>query len=327
MEKKKDQIIIMIIFLLMINISEYISSFLPNGINQLNYFIYLDRMKQYSVQNFFKECSLSMGPNCFFSENKRINNYIKENGEFDNDNYDLDFNLNEISDYQKQWMNFYDKSRKTDFFIKYTEINEYLSKYKDNLLSRNDSEQIPPSLNLRLGLTFESYDDITIKGDTYAYPSKPVKFNTEYIYIEIIGKLRLHYGEDLNLQNQMRFPSKTFGIIESPNLKIRLGGKIFICEFFFLRLRNENIRKINIEGYLKNRKIFTVQKALNESAKNNWVKLPLQNKEIDTLVIPGGIDVDNFRFIIATNEQYYITVQFHANDKQRIKNLVEDNDI
>ena len=327
MEKKKDQIIIMIIFLLMININEYISSFLPNGINQLNYFIYLDRMKQYSVQNFFKECSLSMGPNCFFSENKRINNYIKENGEFDNDNYDLDFNLNEISDYQKQWMNFYDKSRKTDFFIKYTEINEYLSKYKDNLLSRNDSDQIPPSLNLRLGLTFESYDDITIKGDTYAYPSKPVKFNTEYIYIEIIGKLRLHYGEDLNLQNQMRFPSKTFGIIESPNLKIRLGGKIFICEFFFLRLRNENIRKINIEGYLKNRKIFTVQKALNESAKNDWVKLPLQNKEIDTLVIPGGIDVDNFRFIIATNEQYYITVQFHANDKQRIKNLVEDNDI
>ena len=311
----------------MLNINEYISSFLPNGINQLNYFLYLDRLKQYSVQNFFKECSLSMGPNCYFTEDKRNFIYIKENGEFNDDNLDFDFNLNEITDYKKQWMNFYDKSRKTNFFIKYDEMEEYLSKYKNNILSRNDSEQIPPSLNLRLGLTFESYDDITIKGDTYAYPSKPVKFNTEYIYIEIIGKLRLHYGEDLNLQNQMRFPCKTFGIIETPNLKIRLGGKIFICEYFFLRLRDENIKKVNIEGYLKNRKIYSVQKELDESNKKNWMKLPLQNKEIDTIVIPGGIDVDNFRFLITTNEHLYITVQFHANDKQRIKNLVEDSDI
>lgn len=326
MERKKDQIIIILLFLLILNIKEYISTFLSNGINQLNYFIYLDRLKQYSIQNLFKECSLSMGPNCYFSENKRNFNYIKINGEFDNDNLDLDFNLNEISDYNKQWMNFYDKSKKTDFFIKYNEINEYLSKYKKNILSRNDSQQIPPSLNLRLGLTFESYDDITIKGDTYAYRSKPVKFNTEYIYIEIIGKLRLHYGEDLNLPNQMRFPSKTFGIIESSNLKIRLGGKIFVCEFFFLRIRDENIKKVNIEGYLKNKKIFTVQKELNESNKK-WTKIPLQHKEIDTILIPGGIDVDNFRFVITTNEQYYITVQFHANDKKRIKNLIEDSDI
>ena len=233
---------------------------------------------------------------------------------------------NEVLDFKKKWIDIYNKAKKNNYIFTFNEINTYISEYKNYILRKNDSEQIPSPINLRLRLTFESYDDITIKGDIYAYPSKPVKFNTEYVYIEIFGKLRLHYGEDLKLKNQMRYPSKTFGIIESPNLTIRLGKKKFICEYFFVRIRDENIFKIKIEGYLENEIIFSVNKDMNYN-KNKWAKITLPNKEIDNIVIPGGVDVDNFSFVITTKKQYDITVQFHANNNKRILNLIEDNDI
>ena len=125
----------------------------------------------------------------------------------------------------------------------------------------------------------------------------------------------------------MRYPCKTFGIIESSNLNIKLGGKKFICEFFYFRTRKENIAKINIEGYLGNTKVYSVPKEINYINKKNWIKIILPNSEIDRLLLPGGIDVDNFKFVIPTLKQFDITVQFHANKNQRISNLVEDSDI
>ena len=74
--------------------------------------------------------------------------------------------------------------------------SEYINQYKDYISSNSDDSSILQPLTLKLSLTFESYDDITIKEDIYAYPSKPVHFMTETIYIEIIGKLRLHFGEN-----------------------------------------------------------------------------------------------------------------------------------
>ena len=96
--------------------------------------------------------------------------------------------------------------------------------------------------------------------------------------------------------------------------------------FFFLRIRDENNNKIKIEGYIENERIFTVNKDLNYN-KKKWVKITLPNKEIDNIMIPGGVEVDNFSFVITTKKQYDISVQFHANNKKRIINLVDDNDI
>ena len=322
MDFKKNLLMFVRMLLLLLNVKKYISSFLPVGINQLNYFIYLDRLKENIFQNIFQKCSLSNGPNCYYMENIKSIKYEEDNSQL-NDN---EKKTNEVLDIKKEWMDIYIKAKKDNYIFTLNEINTYISEYKKYILSKNDSEQIPSPINLRLRLTFESYDDITIKGDIYAYPSKPVKFNTEYVYIEIFGKLRLHYGEDLKLKNQMRYPSKTFGIIESPNLTIRLGKKLFICEYLFVRIRDDNNNKIKIEGCLENERIFTVNKDMNYN-KNKWVKITLPNKEIDNIIIPGGVEVDNFSFVISTKKQYDITVHFHANNKKRIINLVEDNDI
>lgn len=322
MEKNIFLIRIIKILILIININKHFSSYLPSALNQLNHFIYLDRMKTYINQNNFHGCSMHTGPNCYYTENKKL--------EMDKSEDDLinHYNIqNTILNYKKQWKTIYEQSKKTSYVESFNEINTYIEDYKKYIFSKNDSKQIPPSINLRLRLTFQSYDDITINGDIYAYPSKPIKFNTEYIYIEFFGKLRLHYGEDLKLKNQMIYPCKTFGIIESNNLSIRLGKKLFVCEYFYLRKGIEKISKIIIEGYKDEKKIFTINKNINHFNEKSWTKLILPNQKIDKLLIPGGIEVDNFSFVIETMKQYNIEVQFHANYKKRVKELVEDNDI
>jgi hypothetical protein len=177
MENKKNFSIFIRIILLLLNINKYISSYLPIGLTQLNYFIYLDRFKVFSFEKYNQKCSLNNGPNCYYIENKRIIKYEEENNQLK----DIEQKSNEILDYKKEWMDIYTKSKELGYINSFNEINTYISDYKKYISSKNDSEQIPSPINLRLRLTFESYDDITIKGDIYAYPSKSVKFNTEYV--------------------------------------------------------------------------------------------------------------------------------------------------
>ena len=324
MENKNNILLFIRIIILITNINEYLSSFLPVGINQINNFIYLDRIKILAFQNYTQKCSFKNGPNCYYIENIESKNYETE----DLDNIDNPL-IKDYQDSKKKWMNIYNKSKKSNYFIAYNEINTYISEYKNKLFPKNDLEQIPPSINLHLSLTFESYDDLTIKNDIYAYQSKTIRFYTENIYLEIYGKLRLHYGEDLKLKNPMSYPTKTFGIIESSNLSIKLGNKKFICDYFFLRYRDEKIYKITIQGYLGNELVFSVQKEARHIDNMNsiWNKINLPHQQIDKLLLPGGIDVDNFSFTMETKKQYDIDVHFHANIKKRIKDLVEDSDI
>ena len=325
MENKKNLVRIQFISLLilLININRYLSSYLSCGINQLNSFIYSDRMKVFIIQKLSEKCSISSGPNCYYTENLKNIKLEEENTKLIEENIISD----DFSDFNKEWANLYNKAKNSNYFEVYNELESSILEYKKNNLLKNDSQQIPPVFNLYLSLTFESYDDMTIKEDIYAYSSKVIRFYTENIVLEIIGKLRLRYGEDSKDKNPMKYPTKTYGIIESPTLSIKLGGKIFICEYFFLRKRNDNIYKINIEGYLGNNKVFTVEKEVNNISNKKWKKIILPNKKIDRISLPKGIDIDNFRFVMETVKQYDITVQFHTNENKRIEELVDDSDI
>ena len=311
------------LIVLIIQISFYNSTYLSVGINQLNNFIYLERLKDLTLQSYSEECSLSKGPNCYFAENQRSEIYEKN----DNNKQIYSDSSNTIIDNEKEWMNLYIKSKEVGFLNSFYDLNDYITQYKNYILSNSDTSQIPQPLTLRLSLTFESYDDITIKQDIYAYPSKPIQFLTETIYIEIIGKLRLHYGEDLKIKDQIRYPTKTFGIIESNNLIIKLGGKKFTCESFFLRIRDTKLRTINVNGFSGNIKAFSMTREINFMTEKNWLKIDLPSTKIDRLVLPGGIDVDNFRFVIETIQQYDVSVHFHANYVKNIEELISDSDI
>ena len=310
------------ILILIINITFHNSSYLPIGLNQLNNFIYLERLKDLALQSYSEECSLSKGPNCYFAENIRSEIYEKNdnNEQINSENID-------IVDLKKEWMDLFIKSKKVGLLNTFYDLNDYITEYKDYISQSSDTSQIPQPLTLRLSLTFESYDDITIKEDIYAYASKPVQFLTETIFIEIIGKLRLTYGEDLKLKDQIKYPCKTYGIIESNNLIIKLGGKKFVCESFFLRIRDIKLRTINVNGFSGNIKAFSMTREINFMTEKNWLKIDLPSTKIDRLVLPGGIDVDNFRFVIETIQQYDVSVHFHANYVKNIEELISDSDI
>ena len=311
------------IVVLIIQISFYNSTYLSVGINQLNNFIYLERLKDLTLQSYSEECSLSKGPNCYFAENQRSEIYEKN----DNNKQIYSDSSNTIIDNEKEWMNLFIKSKEKGFLNSFYDLNDYITQYKNYILSNSDTSQIPQPLTLRLSLTFESYDDITIKQDIYAYPSKPIQFLTETIYIEIVGKLRLHYGEDLKIKDQIKYPTKTYGIIESNNLIIKLGGKKFICESFFLRIRDQKISTININGFSGNIKAFSMTREINPITEKNWIKIDLPASKIDRLVLPGGIDVDNFKFMIDTIQHYDISVHFHTNYVRNVEELIKDSDI
>ena len=311
------------IIVLIIQISFYNSTYLSVGINQLNNFIYLERLKDLTLQSYTEECSLSKGPNCYFAENQRSEIYEKN----DNNKQIYSDSSNTIIDNEKEWMNLFIKSKEKGFLNSFYDLNDYITQYKNYILSNSDTSQIPQPLTLRLSLTFESYDDITIKQDIYAYPSKPIQFLTETIYIEIVGKLRLHYGEDLKIKDQIKYPTKTYGIIESNNLIIKLGGKKFICESFFLRIRDQKISTININGFSGNIKAFSMTREINPITEKNWIKIDLPASKIDRLVLPGGIDVDNFKFMIDTIQHYDIAVHFHTNYVRNVEELIKDSDI
>ena len=324
MEKNRILLLYITLLLLIINIQKHASIYLTSGINQLNNFIYLDRMKIYAIQNYSQICSIHLGPNCYFLEDKKITEYESDNNELNTEDTMSEINF----DYRREWMETYMKAKMISYLNNYYEINSYLEEYKSNLIQRNDSNQIPPSISLQLSLTFESYDDITINGDIYAYPAKSVRFMTENILIEVFGKLRLHYGEELKIKKQTKYPTKTFGIVESSSVTIRLGGKRFICEHFFWRIRDGKKVNENIYGYFKQSKVYTIPIHSENYIDNKiWNKINLPQSKIDRIVLPNGIEVDNFKFVIETQNQYDITVQFHASKKEKIIKLVEDDDI
>jgi len=322
------------ILLLIINIALYNSSYLPIGINQLKNFYYLEKLFGYTVQTYSGQCSLEEGPNCYFIDNMRSLIYEQENNieeEIEegnnNNNEQINKNDNTILDLKKDWMDFFIKSRKIGFLNSFTDLSEYINQYKEYISAGSDDSSILQPLTLKLSLTFESYDDITINGDIYAYPSKPVQFMTETIYIEIVGKLRLHFGEDLQLRDQSKYPTNTFGIIESNNLVIKLGGKQFICESFYFKLRDTNIKTLKVDGYLGNVKSFSMSRDINYIVDKDWIKVDLPNSKIDRIILPGGIDIDNFKFKIETFQHYDIAVHFHRKYEKSNEELINDNDI
>ena len=293
------------IIILIININENLLSLIESGASQFQNFIYHDRLKLYSKQNRTQKCSISNGPNCLF-----LNNYQHEN---------------------ENWQNIINETKKNN--ITYKKLSSFLriknKNYIQKYSSQNDTEQTPPSITLKLGLTFESYDEMTMKNDVYAYPLKHVKYFVDVIPIEIYGKLKLRYSKDnIKVKKGSDYPSGTYAIVESNNVSIKLGGKNFICTHFYIRTKNIDLKtSANVIGYLNGKEMYSTEKALSSFEDKTWVKVTLPNKKIDVLTIPKGFEYDSFSFIIETYNQYDINVHFYRNSNKKYEELVTDLDI
>ena len=294
--------------MLIININEHFLSVINTSALQLQNFIFYDRIKLYSKQNRTHKCSISNGPNCLY-----LNNY----------QYKTDKN--------KNWQNVLNQTLNHNITYKILTniMNNKNKKYIQKYSSQKDTNQILPSITLKLGLTFESYDEITMKNDIYAHPLRYVKYNVDLIPIEIYGKLKLRYSRDnIKIKKGSDYPSGTYAIVESDNVSIKLGSRSFICTHFYIRARNIELKiSAKIIGYLNGKERYSTEKSLSFFEDKTWVKVSLPKEKIDLLTIPKGFEFDSFNFILETYNQYDINVHSYRNSNRKYEELVTDFDI
>lgn len=316
-----------IILLILINIS--LSSFLLSGINQLNNFIYFQRLTYYNYQNTNNRCSLIEAPYCFYIEPLYIKLLEKEN------------NIIKKDYIEKDWISLINNLNIYNFQEKYEDLASKIQNYYNKNIYENDKVQKAPIQEYQICITFEKYDSITIHKDIYLDKISYILYENEKIPLVVEGKIRLKY-EKLNSINTniIDYPSKTYAIIESNSVEISLNGKFFKIISFYIRpkimYKDENYkitiigsinRNIHIEGFNNQKLVFSTNYHFSYSDEKYWNKIFISNDLfINKLVIPGNFEIDNI-LLSECNEVYDIQSLFNHDPKKKIMDLINDNDI
>ena len=305
-------------------------TFLPSGINQLNNFIYLQKLAYYNFQNNNNKCSFEEGPFCFFIEPLYIKLLEKENQTLKKDYI------------EKDWISLFNDINIYNFQEKYDDLANKIQNYYLKNTNKNDKDQKVPIQEYQISITFEKYDSITIHKDIYLEKITYLSYDNEKIPFVIEGKIRLKYEKsNIVVRNIMDYPSKTYAIIESNRLVITLGGKNFKIISFFVRPKNlyndekykvtiigSITRNINIDGYNGNKLVFSSNYQFSYADEKYWNKVVLSNDIfINKLIIPGNFEIDNILLSIEGNYVYDIESLFFLDQNRKTINLINDNDI
>ena len=310
----KFKVFLFLILYCKINKAIYILS----GLKTLNKFLYNSRFKNYYIQKKGNSCSFSEGPNCYFSEKKYIQNYEQIK------NYDWVNN---------GWVNFYNKTQNYDYKkileLYYINIKRYLEKNSRQI----DKEQNSQGEVFKFLMTFDYFDEYTIKEDIYYNENlRKIFYNKEFI-IDIKGKLKLSYNKDeseyyLNSINK-DYPSNTYGIIESDHISISFRGKVFVCNYFYIKAHDEKSKskQIFFYGYVGNRVVYTYSYQDNKKRNEKWLKVFFPSPTpINKLIISGPYDIDNISFTFP-NKKYEDSNIYTMYNFKNIKKIIEDEDI
>lgn len=298
-------------------INKGICIYLPTGINSLNKFLYLSRISKYNNQTKTGTCSLSDGPNCYFTENSYTKHYIQANNENNN---------NTIND---EWVKFYSKIPLNNYKKILHNLSKYSLKCINSTLKKRDEEQNPKNQELNILMTF---DDSTTQKDMYLERLTNTFYN-EKLIADFKGKLRLSKDDnppekpkELKSSN---YPSKLYGIIESDYVSISFRGKYFVCNYCFIKAHNDdNTEEIQFYGYLGEKIVFGYSYTDDKKGKDKWILVTFPEKiTIDKFVISGPYDIDNisFTFQYEINADPY-EVYYNYNHLKKA-DLVENNDI
>ena len=319
----------LIIFFIIKNV---ILSCLPNGINQLNNLIYLQRLSFYAYQNNKIKCSLSDGPFCYYFESSYIESLFKENQTLRKDYV------------EKDWISLKDSLNAYLIQETYEELTNKFTNYVQRILNDDGQNQKLPTHENQIDLTFDNYDHLTINNDIYLDKKIFVPLQNEKISITIDGKIRLKYDKSetkVIFGDIIDYPSKTYAIIESNRVVITMNGKNFKCISFYVRPKslydNEKYkvtilgtisRNIAIEGYNNNKLVFSTNYKYSYFDEKQWTKIILSNDLfINKLIIPGNIEIDNLSLSVENNNVYEIESLFYNDPKRKTIDLINDNDI
>ena len=296
--------------------------YLPSGIRSLNKFLYQSRISKYVEQSKYKICSLSDGPNCYFTEKDYTKHYI------------LTKNENKSEKIDNEWVKLYTRIPQNEYqtFLQILELNT--SKYINTYSHLIDEEQNPKNEIVNLLMTFDDFDEETKKGDIYLEEKMGKIIYNEKIIANIKGKLLLKYDKDTQ-EKDLRikyqdYPSTTYGVIESDFITISFKGKLFSVNFLYIKGHDaiSKYEPMNFFGYLGDKLIYSYTYTDNKKRNEKWLKVVFpENIAVDKLMISGMYDIDNISFNfpnvinVDTNEIYSMY------NYKNIKILVSNDDI
>lgn len=314
---------IALIFFLNNNMCIYV----PSGINTLNKFLYLSRISKYNNQSKIGACSLNDGPNCYYTENNYAKHYLQTKNE------NKDFIIN------NEWVKLFSKiqeNNKNNYKTVKDNLYRISLNYVKSLSKKKDKEQNPASERLNILMTF---DDETTKKDMYLEILSNVFYN-EQLIADFNGRLRLSDEEsssssstsekDNNVKKMFDYPSKLYGIIESEYVSISFRGKLFVCNYCYIRVHSEKAQseEIHFYGYLGDKILYGYSYTDKKNSGENWIFVTFPEKiSVDKLVISGPYDIDNISFTFEyevntdSNEIYYLY------NYQRSEDLIDNEDI
>ena len=317
--KKFNKIIFLFFY-----INNYLNAiYLQSGIKSLNKFLYHSRISKYSEQNNDKICSLSDGPNCFFTEKEYIKHYISTKNE------------NNLHDkINNGWVKLYSKIPKNEYGTILQKLEFNTSNYINTYSNQIDEEQNPKNDIANLLLTFDSFDIDTIKGDKYLDEKTDKIIYNEYIIAEIKGKLLLKYDKDdseKDIKNKrLDYPKTTYGVIESDFITITFKGKLFSVNFLYIKGHDKlsKYEPINFYGYLNDQMVYSYTYTDNQKRKEKWLKVAFPETIIvDKLLISGTYDIDNISFNFPNSINVDTNEIYSMYNYRNIKILVKNEDI
>ena len=218
-----------------------------------------------------KGCSLEQGPNCFFLSS------VNPNENFTN-------------------------SKMT--------INNALNKYKSQITKtkkKNTNEHgsninLDQKMELRLLLTFESYDQLTKEKDIYM----PEELNTEYekgnIHLKFKGKLKLTQKNQIKNKESETADSKKevlpdgpYGIIEGEQVIVEFDNPSYVKSLYIKKNMDfkSQTKDFTLVGFKDGNNIILGTKK--NVPHDKWTKVVLKDELLDGFILPKGIDVDNIK--------------------------------
>lgn len=281
--------------------------------NTLNNFIYLSRLFKFYKQSSTKSCSLTDGSNCYFTENKYIQNIPSSK---------IDSAIN------NDWIKIYSKIEDFDYEEILFQLTNKTSNYIDLYSNENDEIQHPDSEKLNIIMTF---DDETTKPEMYLHQLTAVFYN-ELLIANFEGKLRLsnEYQEKPKASKIPNFPSKLYGVIESDYVIISFQGKYFLFVSVYIRAHTEENKSdnINFYGSLGNKIVYAYSYTDNSRKDRNWLKVMSHTNILaDKLIISGPYDIDNIEFTFDYETNSEISDIINMNIEKKSFKLINDDEI
>ena len=315
-----------------INLSLYIFLFfiynnqaiyLPSGIKSLNKFLYHTRVTKYVEQNKDKICSLSDGPNCYFTEKDYTKHYILTKNE-----------NNKNNKINNDWVKLYSQIPKNEYKEILQKLEFNTSNYINTYSKQSDEEQNPKNELVNLLMTFDAFDEDTIKGDIYLEEKMGKIIYNEEIIVDIKGKLLLKYDKekpeiDIKLKYQ-DYPSTTYAVIESDFISISFRGKLFSINYLYIKGHDEfsKYEPINFFGYLDDKLVYSYTYTDNKKRNEKWLKVGFpESIVVDKLMISGMYDIDNISFNFPNVINVDVNEIYSMYNYKNIKILISNEDI